>query len=524
MDTIIKDLRYCHGRHIKHIEALYAISQALSNLAAQDERLVSALGIIENKLEMERATLLLLSADGEELVFEVASGIPKGTAGNISYRRGEGITGRVLQTGNSEIIPCISEEPEFRNRIHKRPGVDNMEWSFICVPVSIGNEVIGALSVDIEFAKDRELHEDERILTVVASLIAHDVRTHRQSILQRKALEEENRRLRSQLDDSLRPDNIVGSSDRMRAVYQKIHQVAESDATVMIRGESGTGKELVATALHYNSHRADKPFIKVNCAALSESLLESELFGHEKGAFTGALQKRIGRIEESEGGTLFLDEIGDFSPAIQVKMLRVLQEREYTRVGSNEERKANIRFVVATNRDLEDLVQKELFRQDLYYRINVFPIFLPPLRERREDILNLANHFVERYAKKMGKEIHRISTTAINMMMAYHWPGNVRELENCMEHAVLLCPGEAIQGSHLPPTLGMPKADEDAVAGSFTSRVSQLEKDMIMDALKRCKGNVSAAARELGITSRMVRYKIEKLEIDYDSVFSGKKK
>ena len=218
----------------------------------------------------------------------------------------------------------------------------------------------------------------------------------------------------------------------------KIHQVAASDTTVLIRGESGTGKELVASAIHYTSPRAKKPFVKVNCAALNENLLESELFGHEKGAFTGASVRRAGRLEEAEGGTLFLDEIGDFSPAIQVKLLRVLQEREFERVGSNQTLKANVRIIAATNQDLEARSSEGQFRQDLYYRINVFPIMLPPLRERKDDILLLADHFVAKYAKKMGKDVRRISTPAINMMLAYHWPGNVRELENCIEYAVLL--------------------------------------------------------------------------------------
>ncbi|MBD3166084.1 AAA domain-containing protein, partial [bacterium] len=241
-------------------------------------------------------------------------------------------------------------------------------------------------------------------------------------------------------------ENIIGNSNEMQAVYQRIHQVARSETTVVIRGESGTGKELVASAIHYSSDRADKPFIKVNCAALSENLLESELFGHEKGAFTGALYQRAGRIEEAEGGTLFLDEIGDFSPAIQVKLLRVLQEREYERVGSNATVKADVRIIAATNRDLEADVEDGRFRQDLYYRINVFPIYIPALRDRREDILQLVDYFAAKYARQMGKDIHRISTEAINMMVAYHWPGNVRELENCIEHAVLLSNDGVVHG------------------------------------------------------------------------------
>ena len=257
----------------------------------------------------------------------------------------------------------------------------------------------------------------------------------------------------------------------------------------------------------------------MNCAALSENLLESELFGHEKGAFTGALDRRTGRIEEAEQGTLFLDEIGDFSPAVQVKLLRFLQERQYERVGSNRTTRADVRVIAATNKDLEEAVKQGTFRQDLYYRINVFPIFLPPLRDRRSDILLLADHFVARYAAKLGKEVRRISTPAINMMLAYHWPGNVRELENCIEYAMLLSNDGAIHGHHLPPTLQMPEASETAPVGSLTARVQILERDLIMDALKSAGGNLSAAARLLGITPRMIRYKIKKLDLDYQRFF-----
>jgi Nif-specific regulatory protein len=288
---------------------------------------------------------------------------------------------------------------------------------------------------------------------------------------------------------------------------------------VLIRGESGTGKELVASAVHYSSPRAAKPFVKVNCAALSENLLESELFGHEKGAFTGAIDTRIGRIEQAQGGTLFLDEIGDFSPAVQVKLLRVLQEREFQRVGANQTHQADVRIIAATNRDLDQAVGDKTFRADLYYRINVFPIHLPPLRDRREDILLLADHFAESYARKMDKGVRRISTPAINMMMAYHWPGNVRELENCIEHAVLLSSDGVIHGRNLPPTLQTPDAADAPPPGELKARIQLLERDMIMDALKRSSGNVSAAARELGITPRMVRYKIDKLAIDYQRFF-----
>jgi len=345
-------------------------------------------------------------------------------------------------------------------------------------------------------------------------MIAANVKARREAASQRQALEDENIRLRHELEDRFRPENIIGNSGAMREVYSAIHQVAASDTTVLIRGESGTGKELVAHAIHYSSPRASGPFVKVNCAALSESLLESELFGHEKGAFTGAIQTRKGRIEEADGGTLFLDEVGDFSAATQVKLLRVLQERSFERVGSNQTRKANVRILCATNRDLEKLVEDNEFRQDLYYRINVFPIFLPPLRERKDDILLLADFFVERYAQRMNKDVRRISTPAINMMVAYHWPGNVRELENCIERAVLLSTDAVIHAHHLPPTLQTSDMSGTVGEGTLEDRVALFERDIIVDALKRTYGNMAAAARDLSTTPRILRYKVRHLGID----------
>jgi Nif-specific regulatory protein len=284
---------------------------------------------------------------------------------------------------------------------------------------------------------------------------------------------------------------------------------------VLIRGESGTGKELAAHAIHYSSTRAQGPFVKVNCAALNENLLESELFGHERGAFTGAIQARKGRLEEANNGTIFLDEVGDFSPATQVKLLRVLQEREFERVGSNRTLKTNARIIAATSRNLEKCVDDGIFRQDLYYRINVFPIFLPPLHQRKEDILLLADYFVERYSQRMGKDVRRISTPAINMMMSYHWPGNVRELENCIERAVLLSSDGVIHGYHMPPTLQTSDASGTSGTGSLQARTNLFERELIIDALKRSNGNLAASARDLKTTARIIRYKVKELGIDY---------
>ncbi len=493
--------------------ALYAIARVLAERSGQSQTLHDIIHVLEEKLGMMRCTIMLLAADSERLVVAATRSVSPSQSENVQYGRGEGMTGLVLASGQSVIVPSIANEPRFCDRIHERSRRRAEDACFICVPILLGSEVIGTLATDLPTSSRTWLDEAERTLTIVAAMIGFDVRARRAEREEHEALQAENFRLRDALEERFRPENIVGNSRPMRDVYTRIRRVASSQTTVLIRGETGTGKELVASAIHYSSPRSTGPYIRVNCAQLSENLLESELFGHEKGAFTGAIQQRIGRIEDAEGGTLFLDEIGDFPPAIQVKLLRFLQEHEFERVGSNETRHANVRVLAATNRDLEEAVADGAFRHDLYYRINVFPITLPPLRDRRDDILLLANHFATKYSEQMGKNIRRISTPAIDMMMAYHWPGNVRELENCIEHAVLLSDGDVIHGHHLPPTLEMPSNSPNDRPGSLEACVKTLERDMISDALKRTSGNAAAAARQLGITPRIIRYKMSMLGI-----------
>ena len=306
----------------------------------------------------------------------------------------------------------------------------------------------------------------------------------------------------------------------MKKVYSMISKVAASNATVLIRGESGTGKELVAKAIQKNSSRADKPFIAVNCAALPEGLIESELFGHEKGSFTGAINRKIGLAELANTGTLFLDEIGDLSQPMQLKLLRFIQEHTFYRVGGNEERKVDVRIIAATSRNLEEMIAKGDFREDLYYRLNVFPIYMPALRNRKSDIILLAEYFLKKYSQIHNKPILRISTPAINMMTTYHWPGNVRELENCIEYAVLNTSDNFISGYNLPPSLQTAEGTETSIIspssenGDYESMVASFEKELIVEALKLKHGNASAAAKHLGATQRVILYKIKKLGID----------
>ena len=509
--------------HKKGLAGLFSISKTLASGLPQKRMLAEVLEIMDHELSMQRGTIMLVTPDGTEIVAEVAQNISKTKQQTARYRFGEGIVGKVIESNTPAVIPKISEEPEFIDRLDRLPKHANQELSFICVPISTGHESVGALSADRPYKADAPLDEILEIMTIIASMIANDVRRRRLSAISQKRLEEENTRLKEQLETKFRPENIIGNSGAMREVYKQIHQVAATDTTVLIRGESGTGKELVAHAIHYLSERAKRPFVKVNCAALSENLLESELFGHEKGAFTGATQTRQGRIEEANGGTLFLDEIGDFSPTVQVKLLRVLQEREFERVGSSRTQKANVRIICATHRNLEKQVKIREFRQDLYYRINVFGIKMPPLRERKDDIILLADHFCEKYASRMHKDIRRISTPAINMMTIYHWPGNVRELENCIERAVLLSTDGVIHAYHMPPSLQTAEGSDTIGSGTLKEQLELHERDIIVDALKFTAGNVAGAARNLGTTQRILGYRAKKLGIDFRNFRSTSK-
>jgi Nif-specific regulatory protein len=382
------------------------------------------------------------------------------------------------------------------------------------VPILINRRAVGALSVDNKFKPDRDYDRTVKFLGIVASSIAQAIKIQRLVEDDKQRLLAENTQLRQELKERYDFSGIIGSSGPVRQMYEQMAQVAGANTTVLVRGESGTGKELVAHAIHYNSPRANKPFVKVSCAALPDSLIESELFGYEKGAFTGAEQRKKGRFELAEGGTLFLDEIGDINLTTQVKLLRVLQEREFERLGSTETIKVNVRLVAATNKDMERAVAAGTFREDLYYRLNVFTIFVPPLRERKADLLLLVDHFLERFSREHRKSIKRISTPAIDMLMSYHWPGNVRELENTLERAVLMCDSQVIHGHHLPPSLQTAEASGTITRVSLSDAVAGFEKDLIQDALKSTRGNRAKAARLLDTTERVLNYKVRKYGVD----------
>lgn len=497
------------------LDIFYKISQAVAHQHDVSALLNEVLDIMETELGLSRGTLALKRADSDVFEIQASRGLTAAEQKRGQYRLGEGITGRVAQSGKSAIVPDISKDPDFLDRTQTRK---NAKVAFICVPIVRMRQVVGTISIDREPASDVELKRDLKFLTLVADLLAESVANIREQIEEMQSLSAENRLLKQQLGDRYHPSNIIGNCSSMRQVYEHIAQVADSSATVLIRGESGTGKELVARAVQAISPRQNNAFISVNCAALPENLIESELFGHEKGAFTGAVGQRKGRFELANGGTLFLDEIGDISPGVQVRLLRVLQEQSFERVGGDSTINVNVRVITATSSNLEKAIEEGRFREDLYYRLNVFPIHIPPLRERRSDIMMLADHFIQKYNELYNKNIKRISSAAINMMMSYHWPGNVRELENCIERAVLTSKDGVIHGYSLPPSLQTSDETDTNLLPTSGANLKTLlesyEREIIIDALKKHRGNAAAAARELMSTQRVFNYSIKRLGIN----------
>ena len=491
------DETYGSGQHGTLLEIHQALT-AGGKLRSGLDRVLEILGRYE---DVTRAAVLVSDSLSGRLRLEAALGGP--SAGTRA------LVERVVESGRPMVVPHTSKEP-----LLARAGRGVTDRSYFCVPVLVGRKTLGGLELEVPFKRDREYETALQFFRVVASMVGQAVKMDRLVDTERQRLRDENTHLREELKERYDFSHIIGTSGPMRGVYEQITQVAGTNTTVLIRGESGTGKELIAHALHYHSPRARKAFVKVSCGALPDTLIESELFGYEKGAFTGAEARKKGRFDLAEGGTLFLDEIGDINLATQVKLLRVLQEREFERLGSSESVKANVRMIAATHKNLEEAIQGGTFRADLHYRLNVFTIFVPPLRERRTDITLLAEHFLEKYSSEHGKQIRRISTPAIDMLMSYHWPGNVRELENTIERSVLVCDGNVIHGHHLPPTLQTAEATGTVTSLPLEEAVGAYEKDLILDALKTTRGNRAKAAAMLQSTERIIRYKVKAYGID----------
>ncbi|MDR0699475.1 MAG: sigma 54-interacting transcriptional regulator [Tannerella sp.] len=423
------------------------------------------------------------------------------------YKIGEGVVGEVVSTEQPIVIPDIAKNDKFLNRT----GItfqNNKPVAFLCVPIIIKNEITGTLSVHKEHAGISDFSPEIKFLNIIGMLIGRNISIRRKQIEELDELRKENMRLKGV--KLFKPENIIGNTSLMSDLYSMIERVCSTNTTVMIRGESGVGKELIAEAIHNASPRASKPFVKVNCSALPETLIESELFGHEKGAFTGANAQHTGRFEMANEGTVFLDEIGDVPLSMQVKLLRVIQQRQIERVGGNKTIDIDVRIITATNRNLENMIKEGAFREDFYYRINVFPIYVPALRERRADIPILIDHFIDKLNKRNGTKIKRITGGALDMLMVYSWPGNIRELENVIERAMILTTDDVIHSYNLPPTLQTGFSSDTIDKGTLSNVLDKVEKQMIVDALILTRGNMTKASVQLGITERMMGSRIFK--------------
>jgi len=489
-------------------EIIQGVIKILNDSQMPKSSLSSVLEILAEKLKVQRSFLLVHQEESDKLTPVAVYGLDAAEYRRLENKVEKSLFRDVLDKGETTVVAKLSLE---NSLAFLQDG--EIETSLIVLPIELENKILGVLAAEFVFEEGFDFESPKLFLTIIASLIAQAFKFEIAVSAEKQKLADENSHLRQELKEKYDFSNIIGNSGVMRQVYDQVSQVARSSATVLLRGESGTGKEMIAHAIHYNSLRSKQPFIKVNCAALPETLIESELFGFERGAFTGADRRKKGRFEMADGGTIFLDEIGDLPPQTQIKLLRVIQEREFERLGGTETIKVNVRLITATNKNLEEAIQNGTFREDLFYRLNVFTIFLPPLRERKSDILLLAEHFLAKYEREHEKNIKRISTPAIDMLTSYHFPGNVRELENVIERAVLVCDEQVIHGHHLPPTLQTAENSGTVTQVSLTSAIEAYESDLIQDALKSTRGNVAKAAKMLDSTERILGYKIKKYGI-----------
>ena len=489
----------------RDLSALMKISTTINAIRGIEELQRSLLELVLEVVPARRGVILLSSEHGASAADEFASsfGIDRLLGPNQQIRVSRTIVRRVLKNGAALLI----SDAEASEGLNTESLIAAQSRSLLCVPLIMIERTLGVIYLDtdepgVQFDKDHL-----QLVTAIAAIAAVAIQNARHIGM----LESENQRL---LADANIEHNMVGESPLMRDVYQLISKVAPSESTVLISGESGTGKELAARAIHLNSKRAGKPFVAVNCAALAESLLESELFGHEKGSFTGALNQKKGRLEMAEGGTIFLDEIAELSPALQTKLLRVLQEREFERVGGTRTIKIDVRLLAATNRDLEAAISEGTFRQDLYFRLNVVGLRMPALRERLEDIPMLANYFAAKYADKCNRKVMGISSEAQKRLLSYDWPGNVRELENAIERAIVLGTTEQILPEDLPEAVletDTPAALDSA--SNYHEAVAGTKKQIIVDAMEKSKGSYTAAAKQLGVHPNYLHRLIRNLNL-----------
>ena len=495
------------------LKVLFEISQIIGQALDLEQNLSSILSVLSESLAMKRATVTLIDDETNQLVIRASHGLSPEEKNRGVYRLDEGVTGRIFQTAKPYVVPDISREPLFLDKTRSR-RLEKDKISFIGVPIMLKGQPIGVLNVDRLFGAEVSFEEDIRFLTIVATLMSQFLSLHLQIKAREEVLRRENLSLRLKLSKSYQRFFIVGKSTPMIQVHQMIEKVSPTKATVLLLGESGTGKTLTARIIHELSDRARFPFIKVNCASIPETLLESELFGYEKGAFTGATSSKPGRFEEADKGSIFLDEIGELPQGIQAKLLRFLQEREFERLGGNKTKKVDVRIIAATNKDLTEAVAEGKFREDLFYRINVFPIRVPELRERREDIPALLNHFLDKINREYGRRLF-FTPKALDALVRYNWPGNVREMENLLERLSIMIEGEKIDLEDIPPYFFLPMAKQEPGPREDSSvSLKDMERREVVSALERHGWVQSRAARELGLTLRQMGYRIKKFDLE----------
>ena len=523
------------------VSLLYDIAVMLASTADVKDSIEKGMRMLKRNSYLERCTLFMLSDDKTQLELYASIDLTPQQQKMAVYKLGEGATGLAAQSAEPVVIENIHNNINYLNKIGT---INTKSISYVAVPVIQDDGVIGVISANTCTSSGMNFDDVVRMLTIVGSLFGGTLATQIKFAKEKESLSELKTYYKDQALSEYKFESIIGKSSKMRLIFSILETVAPSDATILIRGETGTGKELIATAVHNLSKRKNAPFIKLNCAAISETLLESELFGHEKGAFTDAKEARKGRFELADGGTLFLDEIGDITPSLQVKLLRILQEQEFERVGGNKTIKTNVRLVAATNRNLEEMVKNGEFREDLFYRLNVIPVNLPPLRERYEDVKLLMEHYLHKFMKEHRKQMS-FSKQALELLLDYPWPGNIRELQNTMERIVLICPDGVIEPdmlNHVLPfnyqKMHMPSEQTHGTVQEITpievpqqqavnmstdpqqpkrftkSTLQDMEKESIVQALIEHRGIQTKAAAQLGMTARQIGYKIKKYKIE----------
>ncbi|MFZ2448509.1 MAG: sigma 54-interacting transcriptional regulator [Syntrophobacteraceae bacterium] len=497
METKLRDLE---------LTVIFEICRVVGQALKLDQALDTILRILSDSLAMQRATVILKDDETGYLVIRASHGLTEAERKRGIYRPNEGVTGLIFSTAQPFVVPDISKEPLFLNKTRSRP-IHKKAIAFLGVPILLHGKPIGVLHVDRLFGNDISFEEDIRFLSIVATLISQLVSLNLQVRLREEELRRETDPLRQSTPSGHTRSLMVGKSPAMLVVQEQIAKVAPSKASVLLLGESGTGKTLVARIIHNLSTRSDSAFVKINCAALPETLLESELFGYEKGAFTGAAKSKAGRFEEADGGTVFLDEVAELPLSIQAKLLRFLQEREFERLGSTKTRRVDVRIIAATNVELAEAVRGGLFREDLFYRLNVFPIRVPALRERKEDIPFLINHFLARTSKEYGRAL-TITAGAMDLLVRYEWPGNVREMENLIERLCIMADGDEIGRPNLPDS--MKNLELPVETAEPLSKLERMEREEILAALERNSWLQSRTAKALGLTPRQMGYRVRK--------------